>query len=260
MIYQVKSRRAEKNGDTERQRHYYKLVLLEESDVSLIRIIECFLDACPHKILHMTAILQAGLVCTNAQILSLVSAFSGFAWSLTQYSRCVRLAQPDKRQLSLAGIVIQCIWHFFVTFSRVISIVLIASVFPSYTIFAVIAHWFLMTLWVFVLDRSPFCSYTSIHSLGFSMIIGAVFIFTYILPKQTKTTFSRYTFFYLLTGIENFIAIATFFHFSNLSSAIVYVLCTLPIVSFVVGIGAMIIYYNFLHPNILSRRNLMTNL
>lgn len=260
LIYQIKSLRAEKNKDSERQRHYYKLVVMEESDVSLMRIIECFLDACPHKILHMTAILQSGLHPTLAQILSLTSAFTGFAWSLTAYSRCIRLAQPDKRQLSLAGMAVQCIWHFCVTFSRVISIVLLASVFPSFAVIAIAVHAFLMTLWVFLLDRSPFCSYTAFHSFGFSMIFGAVFVFTYILPKEAKNTFSRYTFFYALTGLENFLAIVTFVLYSSMSSVIVYVLCAIPIVSFVVGIGAMILYYKFLHPNILSRRDLMTEL
>jgi hypothetical protein len=208
----------------------------------------------------MTAILQSGLHPTLAQILSLSSAFTGFAWSLTAYSRCVRLAQPDKRQLSLAGMVVQCIWHFCVTLSRVISIVLLASVFASQTVIAIAVHAFVMTFWVFLLDRSPFCSYTSLHSFGFSMIFGAVFVFTYILPKDTKNTFSRYTFFYALTGLENFLAIVTFVLYSTLSSSIVYVLCALPIVSFVVGIGAMLCYYKFLHPNILSRRDLMTEL
>ena len=160
LIYQIKSLRAEKNKDSERQRHYYKLMVMEESDVALIRIIECFLDACPHKILHMTAILQSGLHPTLAQILSLSSAFTGFAWSLTAYSRCTRLAQPDKRQLSLAGMCAQSIWHFCVTFARVLSIVLLASVFPTETVIAIASHAFLMTLWVFLLDRSPFCSYT----------------------------------------------------------------------------------------------------
>jgi hypothetical protein len=244
----------------ERQRHYYKLVVIEESDVALIRIIECFLDACPHKILHMTAILQSGLHPTLAQILSLSSAFTGFAWSLTAYSRCVRLAQPDKRQLSWAGIIVQCIWHFCITIARVLSIVLLASVFPSAAVIAIASHAFLMTLWVFLLDRSPFCSYTAFHSFGFSMIFGAVFVFTYILPKEAKNTFSRYTFFYALCGFENLVAIVIFVLYSTMSSVIVYVLCALPILSFAVGVGSMIFYYKFLHPNILSRRDLMTEL
>lgn len=260
LIYQIKSLRAEKNKDSERQRHYYKLMVMEESDVALIRIIECFLDACPHKILHMTAILQSGLHPTLAQILSLSSAFTGFAWSLTAYSRCTRLAQPDKRQLSLAGMCAQSIWHFCVTFARVLSIVLLASVFPTETVIAIASHAFLMTLWVFLLDRSPFCSYTIFHSLGFSMIFGAVFVFTYILPKDAKNTFSRYFFFYALTGIENLTAVALFVHFSTVSNVLIYSLSSLPVASFLVGISAMIFYYKFLHPNILSRRDLMTEL
>jgi len=179
---------------------------------------------------------------------------------LTAYSRCIRLAQPDKRQLSLAGIGVQCMWHFCVTFSRVLSIVLLASVFPVYAVIAIASHAFVMTLWVFLLDRSPFCSYTVFHSFGFSMIFGIVFIFTYILPKEAKNTFSRYLFFYVLTGIENLAAIAIFFLFSSLSTFVVLAFSVLPIVSFVVGIGAMIFYYKFLHPNILSRRDLMTEL
>lgn len=260
LIYQVKSLRAEKNKDTEKQRHYYKLVVIEESDVALIRIIECFLDACPHKILHMTAILQSGLHPTLAQALSLTSAFSGFAWSLAAYNQRIRLAQPDKRQLSLAGLVAQCVWHFCVTLARVLSIVLLASVFPIHTVIGIAIHAFIMTLWVFLLDRSPFCSYTAFHSFAFSAIFGAVFIFTYILPKEAQNTLPRYSFFYTLVGVENAIAVAMFILYSSLTIQVVYFLSALPVTLFFVGIGAMIFYYKILHPNILSRRDLLTEL
>jgi hypothetical protein len=260
LIYQIKSLRAQRNKDEEKQRLYYKLMVMEESDVALIRIIEMFLDSCPHKIIHMTAIVNSGFNPTYAQILSLSSAFSGFAWSMAAYQRCIRLAQPDKRQLSFAGICCQCVWHFLVTFSRVLSIVLLTSVFPYYSLIGIASHAFLMTLWVFLLDRSKFCSYTSVHSFVFSMIFGAVFIFTYILMKETKNTFSRYLFFYCLTGIENLIAIIIFFMSTTISIEIAYSLSILPILSFVCGIGAMIFYYKYLHPNILSRRDLVTEL
>lgn len=233
---------------------------MEESDVAFIRIIECFLDACPHKIIHMTAILQAGFHPTLAQVLSLSSAFTGFAWSLTAYSRCIRLAQPDKRQLSFAGMAAQCVCHFCVTFSRVMSIVLLASVFPAYTAIGIATHAFIMTLWIFLLDRSTFCSYTIFHSFGFSMIFGSVLIFAYIRPKETKSTFSRYLFYHSFTEIENIVATIVFIHYSTREINLVYILSALPIISFIVGISAMIIYYRYLHPNILSRRGLMTEL
>lgn len=260
LIYQVKSLRAERKGNSERQRRYYKMMVMEESDVALIRIIECFLDACPHKIIHMTAIINNELHPTPAQLVTLVTAFTGFAWSLAAYSRCIRLAQPDKRQLSLAGMSMQCIWHFCVTLSRVLSIVLVASIFPYYTVIAMAAHALLMTFWVFLLDRSPFCSYTILHSFAFSMIFGAVFTFTYILPKDAKNTFARYTFFYALMAGENVSAIVVFVLESQLPINRVCLFATLPVVAFVFGICAMIVYYRFLHPNILSRRDLTTEL
>lgn len=236
-------------------------MVMEESDVALIRIIECFLDSCPHKIIHMTAILNAGFNPTIAQILSLSSAFGGFAWSMAAYQRCIRLAQPDKRQLSLAGILCQCVWHFCVTFARVVSIVLLASVFPIIAVIGIATHAFIMTLWVFQFDRSKFCSYTSFHSFAFSMIFGIVFVFTYILPRETKNTFSRYLFFYCLTGIENLISITIFVIYTTaVTIEVVYIISILPIVTFIFGIVAMIFYYKYLHPNILSRRDLVTEL
>jgi hypothetical protein len=261
LIYQIKALRAQNRNDEDKQRHYYKLMVMEESDVALIRIIECFLDACPHKIIHMTAILNSGLHPTVAQLLSLTSAFSGFTWSMVAYQRCIRLAQPDKRQLSFAGMICQCVWHFCVTLARVVSIVLLVSVFPFYAVIGIASHALIMTLWIFLLDRSKFCSYTCCHSFAFSMIFGAVFIFTYILPKQTKNTFSRYLFFYSLTGIENLISIVIFIFYTTITvNAVIYAASILPIASFTFGIGAMIIYYKYLHPNILSRRDLVTEL
>lgn len=235
-------------------------MVMEECDVAFIRIIECFLDSCPHKIIHLTAIVNSGFNPTITQLCSLSLAFSGFAWSLAAYQRCIRLAQPDKRPLSFAGIACQLIWHFCVTFARVLAIVLLTSVFPHITVISIAIHAFLMTLWVFLLDRSKFCSYTSFHSFAFSMIFGVVFVFTYILPKETKSTFSRYFFFYCLTGLENLIAIGIFFTHSTLTLWVTYTLTILPVVSFILGIFAMLFYYKYLHPNILSRRDLVTEL
>ncbi|CAO1318636.1 unnamed protein product [Diamesa hyperborea] len=260
LIYAVKSKRAEKHKDDERQKLYYKLMLQEEADVSLVRIFECFLDAAPHKILHLTIIISGSLIPTVSQSLTLFSAFTGFAWSLAAYSRCIRLAQPDKKQMSWAGTICQCIWHFSVTLSRVFSIALVASLFPQYTVIALAIHVLLMTLWIFIVDRSPFCSYTMFHSFAFSLILGCVFVFTYILPKDTKNTFRRYAFFYSICAIENALCLIIFICFSALSVVTISIFNVLCICSFIVGIGAMIVYYTYLHPNYLSRRELMTEL
>ena len=63
--------------------------------------------------------------------------------------------------------------------------------------------------------------------------------------------------------IENLISIIVFVIYCSTTAItieVIYSLSILPIVSFIFGIGAMIFYYKFLHPNILSRRDLVTEL
>lgn len=54
--YALKSKKAEKNKDFTTQRKYYKLMIKEDSDVALLRVLECFLEAAPQQILQLTII------------------------------------------------------------------------------------------------------------------------------------------------------------------------------------------------------------
>lgn len=54
--YALKSKKAEKNKDPHTQRKYYKLMVKEDSDVALLRVLECFLEAAPQQILQLTII------------------------------------------------------------------------------------------------------------------------------------------------------------------------------------------------------------
>lgn len=54
--YALKSRKAEKTGDVENQRKYYELMVKEDSDVALLRVLECFLEAAPQQILQLAII------------------------------------------------------------------------------------------------------------------------------------------------------------------------------------------------------------
>lgn len=54
--YAIKSKKAEKNNDLENQRKYYELMVKEDSDVALLRVLECFLEAAPQQILQISII------------------------------------------------------------------------------------------------------------------------------------------------------------------------------------------------------------
>lgn len=127
----------------------------------------------------------------------------------------------------------------------------------SRTLVSFSVHAIVMGLWVFIFDRSPFCSNTWIHSLFFSLILGFVFIFNYILPKSRQTRY-RYAIFYTICFLENIICVVLYVNYSSEEDKqedYFLILCILSIVPFIVGVFFMILYYLWFHPNLVSRRN-----
>lgn len=57
--YAIKSKQAEKKKDVENQRKYYELMVKEDSDVALLRVLECFLEAAPQQILQLGIIIAS---------------------------------------------------------------------------------------------------------------------------------------------------------------------------------------------------------
>lgn len=140
--------------------------------------------------------------------------------------------------------------------SRVLSIAAVASLFPMWTLIGCSVHAISMALWIFLFDRSPFCSSSIFHSFGFSLVLGMVFIFNYILPKVRRTRY-RYAIFYSICFIENVICVYFFYNFAShytMGKSYFILICVLAIVPFALGIVFMIIYYTKFHPNIIVRR------
>lgn len=124
------------------------------------------------------------------------------------------------------------------------------------TLLASCTHALLMSSWIFVFDRSPFCSTTIVHSILFSMVLGFVFVFSYILPKMTNTRY-RFTIYYCICFIENVTCVIIYNLYATTeekNASYFLPLCILSILPFILGIGFMLLYYMHFHPNVVSRR------
>lgn len=124
------------------------------------------------------------------------------------------------------------------------------------TLLASCTHAFLMSSWIFVFDRSPFCSTTIVHSILFSLVLGFVFVFNYILPKMTNTRY-RFTIYYSICFVENVTCVIVYNLYATTeekNANYFLPLCILSILPFVLGIGFMLLYYMRYHPNVVSRR------
>lgn len=248
LIYAVKSRRAERNKDLTSQRLYYKLMLKEDSDAALLRIFECFLEAAPQQVLQTSLLLRVNREFAVHQVLSIASSIIGMGWCLAAYQRAIRFAQQDKSNMSWAGTALQTIWHFLVTLSRIISISIVVFLYPYWALLACSIHITITAILIQLFDRSQFCAHNRIGDIAFSFALGAVYVFTYILPVEGRTRY-RYTIYYTICFLQNIVCGILWYIYGR-NEVYFYPLLAFTIVPYVIGIAIMVIYYRFFHPKV----------
>uniref|UniRef100_A0A182JVS8 XK-related protein n=1 Tax=Anopheles christyi TaxID=43041 RepID=A0A182JVS8_9DIPT len=249
--------RAIRRKDWAAQQRAYEQLVQEDSDVALLRIFECLLEVTLQKILQLTIVLSTGPV-TILQMLSIVSAMGSIAWCMASHYRCVRFARLDKRHIPWSGTIVHIAWQFSVTVARVLAIATVASVFPLQTGSACAIHALLMAIWVFFYERPRFCGDSIPQRAMLSCAFGAVFIFNYI-PLQEGPTRMRYTLFYVVCFLETVAASVMYGLFvcnPIIQHSVLWtgLLTSFPIATFVIGIGLMLVFYRYCHPNITSRQ------
>ncbi|CAD1468696.1 unnamed protein product, partial [Heterotrigona itama] len=243
--YALNACKYEKQGDRTAQKRYYLKMLKEDQDVALLRVA------------------------------SILSSLGSMGWAMASYHRSIRLVQQDKLNIGNTGTVLQFLWHFCTTdlisttsflVSRILSLSVLASVWPLYTAIGCIFHWICMTIWIIIdshgilefckdSNQAPHCSpkiKERVYSILFSIVIGVIHVFIY-LKTVDGNTFLKHVFFYVICFIENLIAIAIWLYTSSdevKNSWYFNVLIVLCIVPFLLGITAMIVYYGIFHPSL----------
>ncbi|EFN81697.1 XK-related protein 4 [Harpegnathos saltator] len=243
-------------------------MLKEDQDVALLRIFECFLEAAPQQILQLTLILKHYNEINFQfvhQVASIVSSFGSMSWAMASYHRSIRSAQQDKSNIRYMATVFQFLWHFFITVARILSISVVASIWPILTIICCVIHWIIMTIWIIIDSHGilEFCRDYSrpphikpkfkehIYSILFAMIIGIVHIFIYFNTIDSNTLW-KHIFFYMFCFLENISCNIVWSYTSSPEIRSVwyfYIYFIFCVLSFFLGIVAMIIYYTMFHPS-----------
>lgn len=130
------------------------------------------------------------------------------------------------------------------------SISVIAYLYPYWTILACAIHIIIMTTWLQLFDRSPFCAHNKMAELSFSLALGGVYLFTYILPIEGRTRY-RYAVYYTICFVQNIACGVIWFLFvpDDIRRSVVYLpVLIFTVVPYIVGICLMVVYYSFFHP------------
>ncbi|KAJ8925488.1 hypothetical protein NQ315_009326 [Exocentrus adspersus] len=265
LLYAIKSKKAEKKKDIENQRKYYDLMVKEDSDVALLRVLECFLEAAPQQILQLGIIFynHGGDIGSDTftlvhQMLSIGSSFVSMAWSMASYQRLLRVSLRNKQNITWAATIVQFMWHFLVTVSRILCISVLASIYPVYTILGLLGHWLIMTVWLSsTCANNNFCDHNRLYDFLFYAIFGAVYIFTQVVLVEGPTCL-KYVIFYVILFMENTIANIFWILYDDkdVKQLVYYMpIIYLNVIPFIFGIFFMVLYYKVFHPSIGCVRN-----
>lgn len=139
-----------------------------------------------------------------------------------------------------------------ISVSRVISISLIAYHFPYWTVLACSIHILIMTAWIQIFEHPVFCSQNKFAELAFSLALGAVYLFTYILAVEGRTRY-RYATYYTVCFCQNVACGLLWYFFVEdqvRESPYFLLLLLLTVIPYVAGLVIMVVYYMFFHPKL----------
>ncbi|XP_033100721.1 XK-related protein 6-like [Anneissia japonica] len=224
---------------------YYRNMVYEYRDVTMLRLIEAYTESAPQLVLQlyiMVKVKDASLLTTTSACVSLAS----LAWALEAYHKALRESRSDKQNVGYVALAVRIVWRLFVVASRVISLALFASEYGWGVFIVVGVHWVYMTVWL-VHQKTDFCP-TRFEEILFDIVIGIIYMFSYFNMKEGQTRY-RMLSFYIIMFIENSVMFALWYYYGG--RKLMYGLPALVFVwgGFFFGIIVMLFYYRCLHPS-----------
>lgn len=108
-----------------------------------------------------------------------------------------------------------------------------------------LSHWLLMSAWL-VQQQTTVCG-SRCEDILFSMVLGLVYIFTYITAKDGQTRYN-YFLYYLICFIENTGMVIVWCISANSEIWFFYPAVITQMVCFFFGVAFMVLYYRYFHP------------
>lgn len=130
---------------------------------------------------------------------------------------------------------------------------LVASIFPQWTLLAVVVHILFMGNFIYIFDKPYFCAYNCCTNYFFSIMLGTVFLFHFIATKDGPQKF-KISFFYIVCGLENVACSVVFYLWVDKATNHYWQLYLIVIwICFLFGLVFKVVYYRWFHPNITAK-------
>ena len=266
-------------------RSYYRYY-----DLTFLKLIESFMEAAPQLILQLYVYIvspQSDLVYRIVTPISLLFSLVSLALAITDYhsagkDTCHYIFNTEDSdrypRLSWTAYFVIIFWQLCLIISRTLAFAFFATEFGLYLFVFLLVHFLVMVVWIYSSSyrmfkgelvgndendskRKQLCNYCILHPFQMltrncflEFIIAAFNSFFFF--KFTETSKTTAVLYYILLAVENIVLISLFIAFTDSPvkwNNITGFISTF--VSFVLGVGYMLLYYCYYHPVNTSRNN-----
>uniref|UniRef100_A0A8C5LSU8 XK-related protein n=1 Tax=Leptobrachium leishanense TaxID=445787 RepID=A0A8C5LSU8_9ANUR len=235
-------------GGSTLSNQYQDYAYLVTHDISMMRLIETFLENTPQLILLLYILLQRGMIQTF-QYFSICMSFISISWAILDYHQSLRFFLKDKQKLDLCSSVVYFLWNFLLIFPRVVCVTLFTSVFHIWIALHVFLLWSLFFLWA-SLQKTDFMKNKTLEYF-YRAIVAVILYFSWFNIAEGKTVY-RCIFYYVFLMTDNMILLFSWkcFTFSSVLDGYEHYIAVVVVFALCIGLMVRLLYYRYLHPNV----------
>ncbi|XP_035826442.1 XK-related protein 6 [Aplysia californica] len=191
--------------------------LTAQSDVSILRLFESFLESAPQLVLQLYIMVTLHRLAWFTG-LSAVCSLLSLTWAMTAYTDAQRRAHKSVYERRPARLALHWAWQLFMTWSRIAAFVAFTAALNYWVLVVMGFHWLIAFIWISVRGTdfgSSFC-----EKWLFRAVCGFIYIFVFLNLNDGKSRW-RVSTYYTLVFLENAAMVVVFLTLGNGADLIV---------------------------------------
>ncbi|XP_074062917.1 XK-related protein 9 isoform X2 [Macrotis lagotis] len=226
----------------------HQTVINEVADLSMLRLFEIYLEASPQLMIQLYDLMESDQV-GFSQVAAIVISCCAISWSTVDYHIALRKSLPDKKLLSGLCPRLMYLFYKLLTFvSWILSASLLTLLNIHLSLILLFILWLSGIAWA-CKQQTTFCA-TKCMEILYRVVVGFILIFTFFNVKGENTKFpmSAYYFMRVLATVGSLV-VFWFCTSPNENQNFFRVITIIIIVTLLLGILFLIVYYTSFHPS-----------
>ncbi|KFV14671.1 PREDICTED: XK-related protein 9 [Pterocles gutturalis] len=222
------------------------------TDITMLRVFKTFLETTPQLFVQIYIVMEHG---TNnfCQYAAIIMSFYGISISTVDYQISLRKSLPEKDEFHVLPKLVYLFYKLLTITSWILSISLITLLSVRSSVILLLLLWICGFTWT-LKQHTTFCKSEKMEYL-YRIVVGIILIFTFfnIKGRKTKVCISIYYATHIVVTL-GILFVYMFWKPSIIKEIHFTIVSILTVLSLVVGIIFLVVYYRNFHPTAYCRR------